>query len=84
MGEGIQLGLSLMVIGMITVFSILFLVVACGALLIKITNKYFPIETQKTVTLVQGSNKNKIAAIMAAVEVATGGKGKATSIRKIN
>lgn len=84
MGDGIQLGLSLLVIGMITVFSILFLVVACGTLLIKITNKYFPLETQKTVTLVQGSNKNKIAAIMAAVEAVTGGKGKATSIRKIN
>ena len=84
MGESLQMGLSLLFVGMFTVFAILLLVVAGGTLLIRIVNKYFPPEIQKTVTLIQDSNKNKIAAIMAAVEVATGGKGKATSIQKID
>ena len=64
------MGLSLLFVGMVTVFIILFLVVAGGTLLIRIVNKYFPPVIQKTVTLIQDSNKNKIAAVMAAVEVA--------------
>lgn len=77
--------LSIMVVGMVTVFLILWLVVLIGNVLIRITNKFWP-ETKtniqnKTVS-VQG-NKNTVAAIVAAVDTITNGRGKVTNISKV-
>ncbi len=74
--------ISIMVVGMITVLLILGMVVVIGNLLIRITNKFWPQP--------EGPGKNRqgsipagtVAAIVAAVEAVTGGKGKVTKIEK--
>ena len=79
--------LSLLAIGMITVFLILSLVVFLGSSLIKVVNKYFPEEattkvTEKTSGITQAISHSKLAAISAAVDVVTGGQGMVTKIEK--
>lgn len=81
METNIELALSLMVIGMFTVFVILFMVVAGGKILIILINKFIP--EGITHEAIRGDNK-KLAAIIAAVNVVTGGKGKIEKINKIN
>lgn len=68
-----------MIIGMITVFAILYLVVAGGGLLIRVVNKYYP----ETVSQPRVNDSKKIAVIIAAVNLITGGKGKIEEIKKI-
>jgi len=82
MEENLQMGLSMMVIGMITVFFILFFVVAGGNILIRYVNKYYPIDQDTILPDKRGSDHSKIAAIVAAVDVVSAGKGKISSIRK--
>ncbi len=65
--------LSLMAIGMITVFVVLLLVVITGNILIRLVNRFEKSETIAT---------SKVAAISAAVETFTGGKGHITKIEK--
>ncbi len=78
---------------MITVFIILGLVVLSGHFLIRIINAYFPpnaikrpmgdsISSPSSVALAK-SDKSSIAAIVAAVDLFTGGKGKAEKIERI-
>ncbi len=81
MGEGIKLGLSLMAVGMFTVFTILFMVVAGGRILIIWVNKFAP-EDAKSIIIKHNDDK-KIAAVIAVVNVITGGKGRIDSIKKI-
>ena len=78
---------KLMLTGMSTVFLILIFVVLLGHLIIRITNKFGAVP----VTLTKNSNErsknigsSKLAAIVAAVEVATLGNGKIASIQKVN
>lgn len=85
MDQPINEALTLMVIGMITVFVILSLVVVLGKILILTVNKFFPEETVSQVTSFSTKgNTKKIAAITATVEFLTGGKGKITGIRKLD
>ena len=82
MSEELQLALNLMVIGMATVFVILLLVVLGGKMLIFWANKYHP---QSAVIQVLGRERrasSKLAAIVAVVEIITGGRGKVESIRR--
>ena len=84
MSEELQLALSLMVIGMATVFMILLLVVVGGKILIWWANRYYP---QSTVIQVLGQQKggnSKLAAIFSVVEIVTGGRGKVESIKRLN
>ena len=81
MGENIELALSLMGIGMFTVFAILFMVVAGGNILIKSVNKFVP-ETIRQEDV--KSDQKKLAAIIAAVNTVTRGKGRIEKITKIN
>lgn len=81
MEENIRMGLSMLAIGMTTVFFILFMVVAGGKILIRLVNRYYPLD-QDTASLKRGNDNPKIAAIVAAVDVATAGKGRVSSIRK--
>ena len=71
---------------MITVFVVLSAVVILGNMLIRFVNRYVPAVIPKTTP---GHSKDqiassKIAAITAAVDVFTKGKGQVKSIRKVN
>lgn len=86
--ENFNEAISLLLVGMITVFVILSLVIFIGNMVIKLTNRFLPVETIATKkTIVSGkavpSNPAKIAAVIAAVEAVTGGKGKIDRIDKI-
>ena len=83
--ENIQSALVLLVIGMIMVIIVLWLVFGLGNLLIRLTNRYIAEDKD-----IQGyydvnkSDKNpkKVAAIIAAVDIATQGQGRIDSINK--
>jgi len=74
-----------MIIGMITVFVILSLVVLLGKFLIAFVNKWFPLQEFKSVSgpAFSGIGPKKVAAILAAVEVITKGRGNVTSVKKL-
>lgn len=85
--ENLNEAFSLLLVGMITVFLILYLVVLIGKLVVRLTNRYLAVETLAVKKeIVKGkavpSNPAKIAAVIAAVEAVTGGKGKIESIEK--
>ena len=84
--ENLETALLLMVVGMATVFAILLIEIYLGKLLISLVNKYAPEEqlpakqgTQSPVSI----PRNIVAAITAAVNVVTQGKGKVAKIEKI-
>jgi oxaloacetate decarboxylase gamma subunit len=79
MGDNLESALSLLMIGMITVFIVLALVVAIGNILIIIINKYF----SKEPTLTQNINPQKLAAISAAVESVSDGQARIQKIEKL-
>lgn len=82
--ENINEALSLLAIGMIMVFIILFLVVAIGNAVILLTNRYIP-EMQKTTDrggVTKHTNPKKLAAIAAVVDMITQGEGRVDSIQK--
>ena len=81
MTDNIESALSLLLIGMITVFLVLLLVVVIGNVLISITNK-FAVAPAKNITKKTIDNK-KLAAITAAVEIVTEGKVRIEKIEKI-
>jgi oxaloacetate decarboxylase gamma subunit len=81
MEENLELALSLMIIGMSTVFAILFLVVAGGKIMIRWVNKFHPDTASELIFM--KADKKKLAAIIAAVNIITRGKGKIKSINKI-
>ena len=86
MENPLYFGFMLMIIGMTTVFIILALVVLGGKVTILLTNK-FNAEQQvqpKVGHTLSEINSSKIAAITAAVEHVTMGRGRITEIKKIN
>ena len=83
MSEEFKIALYALVIGMITVFTILLLVVLLANGLIKLVNKYGPAPK----TALKKSNKidaKKLAVLSAVVEHITHGKGVITDIKKAN
>lgn len=85
--ENIETAILLMVVGMATVFVILLIVIYLGKLLITLVNKYAP---EEVVPVRQEAPKgpvpvpgNILAAITAAVNVVTQGKGKVTKVEKL-
>lgn len=84
MTTDISFGLMLMAVGMITVFTILALVVGGGKVMIFLINRYAPlVETVVSSTIrTTGIEGAKLAAITAAVESVTGGRGTITEIKK--
>ena len=88
MTTSISSALTLMVIGMITVFLVLFLVHQTGSLLIKAINRWFPETQTSTVLATAVSNASgeitpqQIAAITTAVEVFSEGKAHIVNIEK--
>ena len=85
MDESINTALTLLGVGMITVFVVLLFVVIVGNILISLVNKYAPESSdKKSIKKVSNEiNPLTIAAITAGVEVFTKGKGNITSISKI-
>ena len=86
--ENLSLGLMLMVVGMITVFAILLIVIYLSKLLIAIVNKVAPEEIMvkkpvATATAPTVIDPNTMAAIRGAVNIVTGGKGKVMKVEKI-
>ena len=88
--ENIETAILLMVVGMATVFVILLIVIYLGKLLITLVNKYAP---EEVVPVKREASQgpapvpgNILAAITAAVNVVTQGKGKITKVEilKIN
>ena len=76
----------LMVVGMITVFAILLIVIYLSQLLIAIVNKVAPEEVvvkKSTATSSAVIDPNTMAAIKGAVNIVTGGKGKVMKVEKI-
>jgi len=96
MNENISEAILILVIGMITVFIILGLVVLTGQILIRITNQFAPEvkESPKGIGVIAPTNNNalpnnskinkkKLAAIIGTVELITRGKGRIEKIEKI-
>lgn len=89
MSSDLNTALSLLIIGMTTVFTILSLVVITGKVLIRMVNRFSPDIIPKPVLASplevdhNDTDESEIAAIVAAVEVITKGKGRIKSIDKI-
>ena len=82
--ENINEALSLLIVGMIMVFFILFLVIVIGNLVVQITNRYVPV-MQKPVdggVTAKSTDSKKLAAISAVVDLITHGKGRVNSVQK--
>ncbi len=80
MENEISQALTLLGIGMITVFVVLSLVVVVGNLLIRIVNRLAPLQEAPSKT--SEISNAKIAAITSAVDLITGGKGRITKIER--
>ena len=96
MDTNIKTALLVLLVGMITVFVVLCLVVLTGKLLIYLVNRYGPVSSKTKISsndfkpllsenLNLGStlSQKKIAAIISTVDVVTHGKGKVIQIEKI-
>ncbi len=85
--ENLGLALMLMVVGMVTVFAILLIVIYLGKAMIALVNKYAPEEVapvKKAAAAAPAPIPAHIkAAINAAVSVVTHNQGKVTNIEKI-
>lgn len=75
--------LTLMGIGMATVFVVLLIIILLGTLLIKTVNKFFPEEAKPVVKAVQTVDQNVQEAINKAILAISGGKKAAQKIEKI-
>ncbi len=75
----------LMVVGMATVFVILFIVIYLSQFLIAVVNKFAPEEApkKKVVSAVPTADHGAMDAIKAAVEILTAGKGQVVKIEKL-
>lgn len=86
--ENINYALMLMVVGIITVFAILLIVIYLSKLLITIVNKVAPEEVvvkknSGTASAPVVIDPNTLAAIKEAVNIVTNGKGKLAKVEKI-
>lgn len=85
--ENMNTALGLLVVGMIMVFIILCLVVMIGNLVIRLTNRFIPVTDETPRQSGRGgtekrAHSKKMAAIVAAVDVVTQGKGNVENIQK--
>lgn len=84
--ENIYLALQLMVVGMATVFLILYIIIGLGKLLVNYTNanaKEDPPVSKPQPAQVPVADATTQAVIQLAVKEITGGKGHVTQIKKI-
>ncbi len=83
MSENISLAIQLMLVGMISVFSILGIVVLLGHVLINAVNKYAPHSQDKAEQVEGAISRQKLAVLSAAIEILTKGKGVVKSVKKL-
>jgi oxaloacetate decarboxylase (Na+ extruding) subunit gamma len=86
MSESMSVALQLLLVGMLTVFAVLFLVVGIGNVIVRFVNRYLPEEEKIAVaarTSGDAIDPKKVAAITSAVATLTKGKGKVVTIEKI-
>lgn len=86
--ENIGIALQLMVVGMVTVFIILMIVIQLGKLLIGIVNKVAPEEAQAPARPAKAAaavavDAQTMAVIQAAVGQITGGKGTVKKVERV-
>lgn len=86
MSEEIEFGLTIMAVGMITVFSILGFVVLGGKIMIILINKFAADEVNlppPTKLATQSIDNTKISVLASAVTAVTKGTGRITNIKKL-
>ncbi len=79
--ENLKLGFLLMLVGMITVFIILLIVIYGSQLLINLVNKIAPAEPVKAKSSAAEDNLNPV--FESVVGQITGGKGRLTKVTKL-
>ena len=86
MGEEFQIALQLLVIGMITVITILLFVVLAANVLIRLVNKYGPepVAAKKSSKASQKIEQKNLVVLAAVVDHITQGKGVIKEIKKAN
>jgi oxaloacetate decarboxylase gamma subunit len=82
MSEYIQEAWTLLGVGMLTVFIILMVVVLIGNVIIWVVNRFFPESDIGKTAAVRSFGNSRLAAIAAAVNFVTQGKGRITKIEK--
>ena len=88
MNEHLSTAFLVLAVGMITVFVILSLVVLAGNVLIRVVNRYFPADSRMTASakkIISAKNQIKtseLAAVVAAVDIVTKGRGIISKIEK--
>ena len=79
-----SLPVQVFILGLLTVFLVLLVVVGTGNAIIWVVNRYFPTAGEGPSTLKPGAVKAKhLAAITAAVQTVTRGKGRVQKIEKL-
>ena len=87
--EHMTLGLQLLVVGMLTVFAILLIVIFGGKLLISLVNMIAPEEVVSAKKKVASANTDNsvdsstMAILQEVVKQITGGKGRVESVKKV-
>lgn len=85
MENNFKTALDLLIVGMPTVFLILFLVVFIGNMIIRFVNRYVPQESEVAVVskpVEKSIEPQKMAAIVSAVQLLTKGKGRVVKVEK--
>lgn len=89
MNDNFNEAIQLMIVGMLTVFSILLIVILFGNILIKLVNKYAPeeVQTKKPVAAANNAVQQVDATVKAVIDATiaqiTGGKGHVSKITKL-
>lgn len=89
MNDNFNEAIQLMIVGMLTVFCILLIVILFGNILIKLVNKYAPeeVQTKKPVAAANNAVQQVDATVKAVIEATvaqiTGGKGRVSKITKL-
>ncbi|GAO31890.1 OadG family protein [Geofilum rubicundum] len=82
MNEYMQEAWTLLGVGMVTVFIILLVVVLIGNAIIAFVNRYFPESEIEKAATVRSFGNSRMAAITAAVNMVTRGKGRITKVER--
>lgn len=83
MEPDINLGFQLLIIGMVSVFLILGIVVGLGRTLIYLVSKFASVPVQTSSIKSSSISKERIAVMSSIVEVVTEGKGVLKSVTKV-
>ncbi len=83
MDPNIQIGLQLLLVGMLSVFIILGIVVGLGKVLILLVNKYAPQQVSHHISKKETIAQKHVVVLSSVVDLVTQGRGTIKSIKKI-